>query len=66
VATPTWGGPTAEATFDLLHGLAGLRIVSFDINTVSPPHDVGGMTAYLAGHIMLIGLHLIALGRNVG
>lgn len=66
VATPTWGGPTAEAAFDLLHGLAGLKIVSFDVNTVSPPHDVGGMTACLAGQVMLIGLHLIALGRNVG
>jgi agmatinase len=66
VATPTWGGPSAEAAFDLLHALAGLRIVSFDVNTVSPPHDPGGMTACLAAHIMLIGLHLIALGRNAG
>lgn len=66
VATPTWGGPTAEAAFDLLHGLAGLKIVSFDVNTVSPPHDVGGMTAYLAGQVMMIAMHLIALGRNVG
>jgi agmatinase len=66
VATPTWGGPTPEAAFELLHGLAGLRIVSFDVNTVSPPHDVGGMTACLAAHVMVIGLHLIALGRNAG
>jgi arginase family enzyme len=66
VATPTWGGPTAEQAFDLLHAFAGLRIVSFDINTVSPPHDVGGMTAYLAGQVVLIALHLIALGRNAG
>ena len=64
VATPTWGGPDAAAAFDLLHGLVGLRIVSADINTVSPPHDVGGMTACLAAHVMLIALHLIALGRN--
>lgn len=66
VATPTWGGPGAAEAFDLLHGLAGLRIVSADVNTVSPPHDVGGMTACLAGHVMLIALHLIALGRNAG
>jgi arginase family enzyme len=66
VATPTWGGPDAEAAFDLLHGLAGLKIVAVDVNTVSPTHDVGGMTAYLAGQVMLIGLHLIALGRNIG
>lgn len=64
VATPTWGGPSAADAFDLLHGLAGLKVVSADINTVSPPHDVGGMTACLAAHVMLIALHLIALGRN--
>jgi agmatinase len=66
VATPTWGGPDAAAVFDLLHGLVGLRIVCWDVNTVSPSHDVGGMTAYLAGHVMLIGLHLIAKGRSPG
>jgi len=66
VATPTWGGPNAEAAFDLLHGLAGLKIVAVDVNTVSPAHDVAGMTAYFAGQVMLIGLHLIALGRNIG
>ena len=65
VATPTWGGPDATSVFDLLHGLAGLRIVCFDVNTVSPAHDVGGMTAYLAAFVMLIGLHLIAKGGNV-
>jgi agmatinase len=63
VATPTWGGPDAASAFDLLHGLAGLRIVAVDVNTVSPPHDIGGMTACLAAHVMLIGLHLIALSR---
>lgn len=64
VATPTWGGPDAASAFDLLHGLAGLRIVATDVNTVSPPHDVGGMTASLAAHVMLIALNLVALGRN--
>ena len=64
VATPTWGGPDAAAAFELLHGLADLKIVAADINTVSPPHDVGGMTACLAAHVMLIALHLIARGRN--
>lgn len=66
VATPTWGGPSAAEAFDLLHGLKGLNIVAMDVNTVSPPHDVGGMTAFLAGTVVLVGLHLIALGRNVG
>jgi agmatinase len=64
VATPTWGGPDTAAAFELLHGLAGLRIVAVDVNTVSPAHDVGGMTACLAANVMLIGLHLVALGRK--
>lgn len=64
VATPTWGGPPAAEVFRLLHGLRGLRFVSADINTLSPPHDVGGMTATLAGHVAVIALHLIRLGRN--
>ncbi len=32
--------------------LAGLRFIAFDVNTVSPPHDVGGMTAMLAARVM--------------
>lgn len=64
VATPTWGGPPAAEAFSLLHELRGLRLVSADINTLSPGHDVGGMTATLAGHVAVIALHLLALGRN--
>ena len=64
VATPTWGGPDAASALELLHGLSRLNIVAADVNTVSPSHDVGGMTAYLAGHVMMVALHLMALGRN--
>jgi arginase family enzyme len=35
----------------LLRGLTGLDIVAIDINTVSPPHDVNGMTAPLAAYV---------------
>jgi agmatinase len=52
VCTPTWGGATAGQGLALLQALSGLRFVSFDINTVSPPHDVGGMTSFLAGTCM--------------
>lgn len=48
VATPAWGGATAYEGLSLLRELSGLSFVAFDINTVSPPHDVGGMTAFLA------------------
>lgn len=64
VCTPTWGGPDAAAGLELLQALAGLRIVATDINTVSPPHDVGGMTACLAGHVAVMVLNLMYLGRN--
>jgi arginase family enzyme len=52
VCTPTWGGVSAHEGLSMIAALTGLRFVSFDLNTVSPPHDVGGMTAYLAGCCM--------------
>jgi len=63
VATPTWGGPPVSEAFDLLHGLAGLNIVGVDINTLSPPHDIAGMAALLAGHVAVIAMHLVQLGQ---
>ncbi len=59
VCTPAWGGASAREGLALLQGLAGLRIVACDVNTVSPPHDVGGMTAFLAATVMLECLFLI-------
>jgi agmatinase len=64
VCTPTWGGPTAAEALELLQALQGLHIVATDINTVSPPHDVGGMTACLAAHVAVVALNLMYLGRN--
>lgn len=51
VCTPIWGGFTAREGLDLLRGLTALNIVAADINTVSPPHDVNGMTAFLAAAV---------------
>ncbi len=48
VCTPVWGGLSAREGFALIRGLWGLNIVAADVNTVSPPHDVNGMTAFLA------------------
>jgi agmatinase len=59
VFTPTWGGATAREGLGLLQGLAGLNIVAADINTVSPLFDIGGMTAFLAGTVMLECLTLV-------
>ncbi len=61
VCTPTWGGASAREGLDFLHALAGIDFVAFDVNTVSPPHDVGGMTAFLAGTVMLECLTLACL-----
>jgi agmatinase len=65
VATPTWGGLSAREGLGLLEGLAGLNFVGFEVNTVSPPHDVGGMTAYLAGTCILKMLVLACRSPNV-
>jgi agmatinase len=64
VCTPAWGGASAREGLALLQGLAGLDLVACDINTVSPPHDVGGMTAFLAATVMLECLFLIC--RSLG
>ena len=61
VCTPTWGGASAREGLSLLQGLAGLNFVAVDVNTVSPPHDVGGMTSFLAATVMIQCLALICL-----
>jgi agmatinase len=58
VCAPSWGGISAREGFAILRGLGGLNIVAMDVNTISPPHDVGGMSALLAANIMLEGMLL--------
>jgi len=58
VCQPECGSPGAREGLALLQSLAGLDFVGFDINTVSPPHDVGGITALLAARV---GLECLAL-----
>lgn len=52
VCTPTWGGASSEEGLALIEMLEGLDVRVFDVNTVSPPHDTAGMTAFLAGTAM--------------
>ena len=59
VATPSWGGLSAREGIEFLRGLAGLDIIAVDVNTVSPPHDVQNMTAFLAAHIIYESLVLL-------
>jgi guanidinobutyrase len=52
VCTPTWGGCQAHEGLAFLEMLAPLDSRILDVNTVSPSHDPGGMTAFLAGTVM--------------
>ncbi|MDS1138974.1 agmatinase [Pusillimonas sp. SM2304] len=52
VAAPSWGGLTAREAIALLRMLEGFNLVAVDFNTVSPPHDINGMTASLAAALM--------------
>ena len=65
VCTPTWGGATSREGLEFLQSLAGLNIVGADINTVSPPHDSCGMTAFLAATVGLEILSLICYSKKL-
>ena len=52
VCTPTWGGAAAHEGLDFLGMLSPLDVRVLDVNTVSPPHDSAGMTAFLAATLM--------------
>lgn len=63
VCTPAWGGASAREGLEVIRNFTGLNIVSIDINTISPPHDVGGMSAFLAATVAYELLLLLALGE---
>jgi guanidinobutyrase len=60
VCTPTWGGASAREGLAVLAACGDLNLVGVNVNTISPPHDVGGMSALLAAHVALGSLNLIA------
>jgi agmatinase len=64
VFTPTWGGVSAREGLQLLQGLSGLDIVAADVNTLSPLHDVGGMSAFLAGTCVMECIFLAAAAER--
>ena len=65
VCTPTWGGATSREGLDFLQNLTGLNLVGADINTVSPPHDISGMTAFLAATVGLEILSVICHSKGL-
>jgi agmatinase len=64
VCQPESGGPSTREGLVLLHALHGLDFVAVDVNTVSPPQDLGGITAHLAARVILESLALIAAGPS--
>lgn len=66
VCTPAWGGFSAREGLEMIRALAGLNIVGADINTVSPPHDINGMTAFLAAAVTQEILMLIWQAQGAG
>lgn len=50
--TPSWGGATVREGLEIARLLGRLNLVALDINTVSPLHDVGGMTAFLCARVI--------------
>ena len=63
VCTPTWGGCTAHEGLAFLEMLHRLDTRVLDVNTVSPPHDSAGTTAFLAATVMWTFLSGLANGR---
>ncbi len=53
VCNPVYGGASAAEALDLVAAFAGLDVVCFDVNTVSPPQDLANMTALMAATVMV-------------
>ena len=52
-STPTCSGATAREGLGFIRKLQELKIVGADINTISPPHDMGRMTAFWVAAVAL-------------
>jgi guanidinopropionase len=50
--TPEVGGPNSWQALEVVRGLSGLNLVGADLVEVSPPFDLGGVTAYLGASVM--------------
>jgi agmatinase len=61
--TPVPGGLTAREAVELVHGLAGVRLVGMDLVEVCPALDHAEITSHLAAQLLFEGLALHALSR---
>ncbi|RVT81895.1 agmatinase [Rhodobacteraceae bacterium CCMM004] len=64
--TPEIAGLTTPEAMALLRGLRGLNYVGADVVEVSPPFDVGGLTALTGATVMYELLCLLAESRSGG
>jgi guanidinobutyrase len=64
VCTPAWGGLSTREGLAALRACSALNVVGMDVNTISPPHDPAGMSAFLAAHVMFEFLVMLALRRS--
>ncbi len=63
--TPEVGGFTSAQCLQLVRGLVGLNIISFDLVEVMPPYDsAGGVTCLLAANLVYEFISLIALQKQ--
>ena len=64
--TPEVGGPTSREALAAVRALHGLRLIGADLVEVSPPFDVGGVTAWLGATLMFELLCAIVAGPPIG
>ena len=64
VVTPEWGGISSGEGIAFIRRLAPLDLKWFDINTVSPPHDINFQTSSLAARMILEFLYLASRRRQ--
>lgn len=58
--TPVIGGLTSNKALQILQGIAGLKLVGFDVVEVSPPFDHAGITALAGATLALQFLYMRA------
>ena len=63
--TPEIGGFTTREAQAMVRGLAGLNIIGADVVEVSPPFDIGGLTALTGATVLFELLCVIAAGLAV-
>lgn len=64
--TPVWGGLSSAQAAAILRDLAGVRLVGGDVVEVSPPFDVGNVTAVAGAHVAYEILCLWCWTRRAG